>query len=260
MSLLLVVGAVPARAAFPGANRLLVVQPAKGRGLLLVGEDGANLQQICSAGTRCAGARDPVWSPDGSEIAVSVRHRTSVIYADGSCLACSLPEPFDDYGDFSELTFDPGFLPDGRLVVSVPRVEEAALTDPNYDNPQALLQVDSYRCQVNAREPTATAVAQRSSISVYASTGGTPIPDRVTDGCNVDYPDVDLRDWARLYYKQNYRRLQRGESTVGPHQHFPLQPVDPPAVSRYDDSVSISRHSQKREATLTRVPDAAALG
>lgn len=88
-----------------------------GRGLLLVGEDGANPQQICSARTRCAGARNPVWSPDGSEIAASVRHQTSVIYADGSCFACSLPEPFDFNGN-SVPTFDPGFLPDGRLVVS----------------------------------------------------------------------------------------------------------------------------------------------
>ena len=116
--LLLVVGVGPARAAFPGANGLLVVQPADGRGLLLVGEDGANLQQICSAGTRCAGARDPVWSPDGSVFAVSVRHRTSVLYADGSCFACSLPEPSDGLSGNSVPTFDPGFLPDGRLVVS----------------------------------------------------------------------------------------------------------------------------------------------
>jgi hypothetical protein len=117
MSLLLMVGAGPARAAFPGANGLLVVQPANGGGLLLVGEDGANPQQICSAGTRCAGARDPVWSPDGSEIALSARQSTSVIYPDGSCFACSLPEPFDYLGN-SVPSFDAGFLPDGRLVVS----------------------------------------------------------------------------------------------------------------------------------------------
>jgi hypothetical protein len=116
--LLLMVGAGSARAAFPGANGMLVVQPPSGRGLLLVGEDGANPQQICSAGTRCAGVHDPVWSPDGSEIAVSVRHRTSVIYPDGSCFACSLLEPFDYMGGGSAPTFDPGFLPDGRLVVS----------------------------------------------------------------------------------------------------------------------------------------------
>jgi hypothetical protein len=123
VSLLLAVGAGPARAAFPGANGLLVVQPTNGPGLLLVGEDGANPQEICSAGTRCAGVRDPVWSPDGSEIAVSVRHRTSVIYPDGSCFACSLPEPFDYTGGGTAVgsvdpSFDPGFLPDGRLVVA----------------------------------------------------------------------------------------------------------------------------------------------
>jgi hypothetical protein len=60
-----------------------------------------------------------VWSPDGSEIAISMRQRTSVIYADGSCLACSLPEPFDNYGDFSKPTFGLGFLPDGRVAMSV---------------------------------------------------------------------------------------------------------------------------------------------
>jgi hypothetical protein len=123
----------------------------------------------------------------------------------------------------------------------------AALTDPGYDNPQALLQVDSYGCQINTRRPSATAVAQRSSImklqyqtywtdsadddvnlawirrfysSVYASTGGTPIPNRVTDGCYVNYPDVDLRDWARLYYKQNYRRLQRVKARWDPTNSF----------------------------------------
>ena len=117
--LLFLVEAVPARAAFPGANGLLVVQPATGRGLLLVEVGGAHPRQICSPGTRCAGARDPVWSPDGSEIAVSTWHRTSVIYADGSCLACSLPEPSDLYGAFSDPSFGRGFLPDGRVVMSV---------------------------------------------------------------------------------------------------------------------------------------------
>jgi Tol biopolymer transport system component len=118
VSLWVVVGSVPARAAFPGANGLLVVQPANERGLLLVGEDGANPLQVCGVGSRCFGATDPVWSPDGSEIAVSVRHRTSVIYPDGSCFACSLPEPSNGLSGNSVPTFDPGFLPDGRLVVS----------------------------------------------------------------------------------------------------------------------------------------------
>ena len=38
------------------------------------------------------------------------------------------------------------------------------LTEPRHPNPQALLQVDSYGCQVNAVESAATAIPQRSSI------------------------------------------------------------------------------------------------
>ena len=91
--LLLVVGAVPARAAFPGANGLLVVQPANGRGLLLVGVGGAHPRQICTVKRLCDPAIDPVWSPDGSEIAFASPRRLgpSVIYPDGSCLACPVP-------------------------------------------------------------------------------------------------------------------------------------------------------------------------
>jgi FAD/FMN-containing dehydrogenase len=123
----------------------------------------------------------------------------------------------------------------------------AALTDPSYDNPQALLQVDSYGCQINTRSPTATAVPQRSSImklqyqtywtdpaaddvnlawirrfynSVYANSGGTPVPNRVTDGCYVNYPDVDLQNWPTLYYKQNYRQLQRVKARWDPNNIF----------------------------------------
>jgi len=123
----------------------------------------------------------------------------------------------------------------------------AALTDPTYNNPQALLQVDSYGCQINARKPTATAVAQRSSImklqyqtywtdpsdddvnlawirrfytSVYASSGGTPVPNRITDGCYVNYPDVDLGNWSTLYYRHNYPRLQRVKTRWDPTNTF----------------------------------------
>jgi FAD/FMN-containing dehydrogenase len=123
----------------------------------------------------------------------------------------------------------------------------AALTDPNYNNSQALLQVDSYGCQINGRGPAATAVPQRSSImklqyqtywtdpadnavnldwirrfyrSVYASTGGTPVPNGVTDGCYVNYPDADLRHWAELYYKHNYPKLRRVKARWDPHNVF----------------------------------------
>jgi hypothetical protein len=101
-------------------------------------------------------------------------------------------------------------------------------------NSQALLQVDSYGCQVNAVAPEATAVPQRSSIlklqyqtywtepsqdqvnlnwindfyhEMYGDRG--PWPDETFDGCYVNYCDSDLRDWRYLYYKDNYSRLQR---------------------------------------------------
>jgi FAD/FMN-containing dehydrogenase len=123
----------------------------------------------------------------------------------------------------------------------------AALTDPGYSNPQALLQVDTYGCRVNAVAPDATAVAQRSSImklqyqtywtdpaeddvhlswirrfyrSVYADTGGEPVSDDVTDGCYVNYPDVDLQNWPALYFKDNYRRLQAVKARWDPTDQF----------------------------------------
>jgi WD40-like Beta Propeller Repeat len=118
-SLLLAVGAVPARAAFPGANGLLVVQPASGRGLLLVGPEAGHPRQICTVEPRCDRAMDPVWSPDGSEIAFASPRGSgpSVIYPDGSCLAC--PAPALETSDPVDRAFGPGFLPDGRLGVWV---------------------------------------------------------------------------------------------------------------------------------------------
>jgi FAD/FMN-containing dehydrogenase len=108
------------------------------------------------------------------------------------------------------------------------------LTDSSYSNSQALVQVDSYGCQINAIAPDQTAVPQRSSImklqyqtywtepkddavnlnwirnfyeDMYGARG--PYPDGTVDGCYVNYPDVDLSDWQYLYYKDNYPKLQR---------------------------------------------------
>jgi hypothetical protein len=123
----------------------------------------------------------------------------------------------------------------------------AALTDPGYANPQAVLQVDGYGGRINAVAPDATAVAQRSSImklqyqtywtdpaddathlswirnfyrSVYAATDGEPVPNDVTDGCYVNYPDTDLRDWPTLYFKENYARLQSVKARWDPGDRF----------------------------------------
>jgi hypothetical protein len=112
-------------------------------------------------------------------------------------------------------------------------------------NPQALLQVDSYGCRINAVDPAATAVPQRSSIlklqyqtywtepaqdkvnldwinDFYAEMYGPrgPRPDGVVDGCYVNYCDSDLVDWQHLYYKDNYPRLQRAKKEWDPHNVF----------------------------------------
>jgi FAD/FMN-containing dehydrogenase len=119
----------------------------------------------------------------------------------------------------------------------------------DYVNPQALIQIDSYGSAVN-RPPRDTAAPQRDSImkmqyqvywnrrddrepgderehlawiretyrATFAGTGGVPIVGGVTDGCYINYPDVDLSDpywnksadpWSRLYYKDAYPRLQQ---------------------------------------------------
>jgi WD40-like Beta Propeller Repeat len=130
VSLALFAVPAPSRAAFPGRNGLLVVQPANRRGLLLVRAEGANARQICTVATRCDGARDPVWSPDGSEITfLSLPTpgselgglQPNVIYPDGSCLACPVPAPTMN-GSFL-VRWDPhfgqGFLADGSLALSV---------------------------------------------------------------------------------------------------------------------------------------------
>jgi hypothetical protein len=45
---------------------------------------------------------------------------------------------------------------------------------------------------------------QRFYASVYADTGGEPARDEITDGCYVNYPDVDLQNWPTPYFGPNY--------------------------------------------------------
>ncbi|MEV4315111.1 FAD-binding oxidoreductase [Actinocrispum sp. NPDC049592] len=130
------------------------------------------------------------------------------------------------------------------------------LATPDYNNPRALVQIDSYGCRINAVAPGDTAVPQRDSVlklqyqvywtdpaeealhlgwirgfygAVYADTGGVPVPNAVTDGCYVNYPDVDLGDgslnrsgvaWSSLYYKGNYPRLRRVKAAYDPLNVF----------------------------------------
>lgn len=119
------------------------------------------------------------------------------------------------------------------------------LTDSCYANSQALLQVDSYGCTINSVAPDATAVPQRSSImklqyqtywtdpkddqlnldwirafynAMYGDEG--PMPDGTMDGCYVNYPDADLKNWAYLYYLNNYPRLQQVKAEWDPNNIF----------------------------------------
>jgi hypothetical protein len=112
-------------------------------------------------------------------------------------------------------------------------------------NPAALLQVDSYGCQINAVASQATAIPQRSSVmklqyqtywsdsreedanlawigdfyeDMYGASG--PRPDGTLDGCYVNYPDVDLPDWQHLYYQDGYPRLQRAKARWDPLDVF----------------------------------------
>lgn len=129
------------------------------------------------------------------------------------------------------------------------------LSDPDYHNPDALLQIDSYGCEIN-RTDIDTAVAQRDSVlklqyqtywtdpgdddthlswirgfyaDVYRDTDGVPAPGGDTDGCYIGYPGVDLGDrdwnrgdvpWSRLYYKDHYPRLQQVKARWDPNDAF----------------------------------------
>ena len=113
-----------------------------------------------------------------------------------------------------------------------------------------------YGGQVNAVSPEATAVAQRDSVmkavyqtvwaneaddaanlswirtfyrDVYADTGGVPVPNDVTDGCFINYCDIDISDpawnasgvpWHDLYFKGNYGRLQQAKKAYDPRDVF----------------------------------------
>ncbi|TQN28287.1 FAD/FMN-containing dehydrogenase [Haloactinospora alba] len=130
------------------------------------------------------------------------------------------------------------------------------LTDTEYDQPPFAVSIASFGGRVNALEPADTANPHRDSVmlllwgttwndpaeddthlrwhqefyrAVYADTGGVPVPNRDTDGCFVNYCDIDLNDpelntsgvpWYRLYYKENYRRLQEAKGTWDPGDVF----------------------------------------
>lgn len=130
------------------------------------------------------------------------------------------------------------------------------LTSTDINNSSATMHLQGFGGQVNAVEPSATAYAHRDSIfklywqvlwkdpeedakhltwlrnfysELYSDTGGVPVPNSVTDGCYINYPDLDLSDprfnqssvpWYTLYYKDNYKRLQHVKRTWDPGNVF----------------------------------------
>jgi FAD/FMN-containing dehydrogenase len=130
------------------------------------------------------------------------------------------------------------------------------LTRDDLVNPTASVLLSSFGGQINAVAPEATAAPHREAAykaawmiwwtdpsdeakslawireffhGVYADTGGVPTPNAVTDGCYVNYPDIDLSDpafnksgvpWHELYYKDNYPRLRQVKKRYDPRDIF----------------------------------------
>ncbi|MDJ0464458.1 FAD-binding oxidoreductase [Streptomyces sp. H27-C3] len=130
------------------------------------------------------------------------------------------------------------------------------LTRPDFTNTVANIMLFGYGSKVNTVPEETTACAQRSSIfkalyatqwstpaddakntawlrevygEVYSATGGYPVPNASTDGCYVNYPDIDITDpaqntsgvrWSTLYYKNHYARLQQIKKAYDPRNVF----------------------------------------
>ncbi|MFH9354217.1 FAD-binding oxidoreductase [Kitasatospora sp. NPDC017646] len=78
-------------------------------------------------------------------------------------------------------------------------------------------------------DPAAVDWLRRLYRDVFGASGGVPMPGRDSDGCYINYPDVDMADpqwnttgvpWHRLYYKDAYPRLQRIKATWDPRNVF----------------------------------------
>ncbi|WP_405164834.1 FAD-binding protein [Nocardia sp. NBC_01499] len=139
------------------------------------------------------------------------------------------------------------------------------LTNDSQVNPLSGFGISSFGGAVNRVAPDATACAHRGSImtvlymanwsdaaaddrhlrwlretyrDLYYQTGGVPIPGAETDGCSINYPDVDLDDpeWntsglgsAELYYGANHARLQEIKRQWDPSEFFRHQQSIRPA-------------------------------
>ncbi|TJZ57105.1 FAD-binding oxidoreductase [Streptomyces piniterrae] len=130
------------------------------------------------------------------------------------------------------------------------------LANAGLNNPRAMVQFSSFGCAVNSVKRSDTATVHRDSRfkllyqtywnspaddkaniawlrdfyeDVYAQTGGVPVLDDTTDGCYINYADIDLNDprrnrsgvpWHTLYFGDNYPRLQDVKAKWDPGNHF----------------------------------------
>ncbi len=148
-------------------------------------------------------------------------------------------------------TFMRGNFPDNQIAAVYRHLTSTAIS-----NPLAGVQFTPYGGQASAVDPAATAIPHRGAAfkmlwsaqwidpaddakhidwmrrgyaDTYADTGGVPVPNAVTDGCYVNYPDGDLSDpnfnksttpWYTLYYKDNYARLLQAKRRWDPLNFF----------------------------------------
>ena len=129
-------------------------------------------------------------------------------------------------------------------------------TQSGYNNPASTFALTSYGGQINAVPESATATSHRSAIALAAvstvwgdpatdasnlgwarnffhdlhgQTGGVPVLDDITDGCQVNWPNIDLAGapWNNsstsadiLYHGANYGRLQQIKAAYDPGNVF----------------------------------------
>lgn len=130
------------------------------------------------------------------------------------------------------------------------------LTNTDYAQQPFVVSIASFGGKVNALPADATANPHRDSVmkllwgtawqaaadddrhvgwhqrfyqAVYRDTGGVPVPGEVTDGCFINYCDIDISDpawnssevpWHHLYFKENYPRLQQVKKAYDPGDVF----------------------------------------
>jgi len=94
-----------ARAAFPGGDGLLAVQPLAGDGVVLVQADGAGQRRVCPQSGGCGRVGAPRFSPDGRSLMFETGGGLRLITTDGRCVNCQ-------FGSAAS----PAFLPDGTEV------------------------------------------------------------------------------------------------------------------------------------------------